>query len=87
MPMCNQSLTVHITFFTHSLTESHLHFKQFVPDGCHKVEDAVLGSRELHIVNEQGKQNEVRENSGEIHDLWDTNRKKQTLMDVLVCVV
>lgn len=70
---------------THSLTESHLHFKQFAPDRCHKVEDTILGSRKLHIINEQGKQDEVRKHSGEIHNLRDTNREKQKRINVWVC--
>ena len=63
--------------------ESHLHFEQFAPDGRHKVEDAVLSSRELHIVDEQGEQDEVRKCSGEIHNLCDTNSEEQELINTL----
>lgn len=70
---------------THSLTESHLHFKQFAPDRCHKVQDPVLGSREPHSVNEQGKEDEVRKYGSEVHNLCDANHEKQKLISELFC--
>lgn len=72
---------------THALTESHLHFKQFAPDRGHKVEDTILGSRKLYVINEQGKQDEVRKYSSEIHNLCDTNSEKQKWINMWICNV
>lgn len=60
--------------------ESHLHFKQFTPNRCHKVDDTILGSRKLHIVNEQAKQDEVWKQGCEIHNLCGTRREKQNFI-------
>lgn len=67
---------------------SHLNFKQFAPDRCQKVQDTLLGSRKLHIINEQGKQDEVRKYGSEIYNLCDTISGKQKLVDMWFgCVV
>ncbi|TNN51195.1 hypothetical protein EYF80_038613 [Liparis tanakae] len=56
-----------------------------------RVQDRVLAfaefgaqanTRKLHIVDEQGKQDEVREYGSEIHNLCDPEREKQELINV-----
>lgn len=51
---------------------SHLHFKEFVPDWGHKIQDAVWGSRKLHIIDEQSQQDEVGKYCCEVHNLQNT---------------
>lgn len=51
--------------------ESHLYFKQFAPNRRDKVEDAVFGTGKLCVINEQSKQEDIRSQSGEIHNLKD----------------
>lgn len=53
------------------LAESHLYFKQIAPNRRHKVEDAIFGTGKLYVINEQSKQEDIRRQSGEIHNLKD----------------
>lgn len=72
--MCNNSLLVWPPFSVIHLIKSYLHFEQFAPDRGHEEKDTVHSSRQLHIINEQSKQDDVRKQSREIHNL----REKQT---------
>lgn len=52
--------------------QSHLHFKEFVPDWGHKIQDAIWGSRKLHIIDEQSQQDEVGKYCCEVNNLQST---------------
>lgn len=52
--------------------QSHLHFKEFVPDWGHKIQDAIWGSRKLHIIDEQSQQDDVGKYCCEVNNLQDT---------------
>lgn len=52
--------------------QSHLHFKEFVPDWGHKIQDATWGSRKLHIIDEQGQQDDIGKYCCKVNNLQNT---------------
>ncbi len=48
---------------------THLHIEQLVPLGYDEEADAVYGSRQLHVIDQQSQKNHVRKQSGEVNHL------------------
>lgn len=42
------------------LTESHLYFRQFAPNGRHKIENAAFTTGKPDVISEQSKQEDMR---------------------------
>ncbi len=58
---------------------THLHIEQLVPLGYDEEADAVYGSRQLHVIDQQSQKNHVRKQSGEVNHLWHTNTNLQQM--------
>lgn len=65
---------------------THLHIEQLVPLGYDEEADAVYGSRQLHVIDQQSQKNHVRKQSGEVNHLWHTNTNLQYVHTVYIYI-